>query len=52
MKQNILSLLFFLLCLGGLLRAGTELALVHPLDTELAIGLERLHLLSDLHELN
>jgi hypothetical protein len=49
--QNNTSLLL-LICFGSLLQTGSKLPLVHPLDTELVIGLELLHLLRDLHDLN
>jgi hypothetical protein len=46
------SLLLILLGLCSLLDAVTNLALVHPLHTKLAISLERLHLISHLDQLN
>ncbi|BAS95839.1 Os06g0115550, partial [Oryza sativa Japonica Group] len=48
----ILSLLLFLLSLGRPLLPGTDVALVHPLHAQLGVGLECLHVIRDLHDLN
>lgn len=52
MQVAILSLLLFLLSLGRPLLPGTDVALVHPLHAQLGVGLECLHVIRDLHDLN